>query len=222
MYMERLYEQQDLKYQAFQAKLIPNLDSRCIIGVRTPQLKQLERELRMCGELDELLKHLPHTFFEENQIHAFYITQLNDFDTCIQELECFLPYVDNWATCDQLRPKVLKKYPDLLLPHIFKWIQAEHIYTRRYAIGALMNYYLDSDFKPEYLELAASAESDDYYVKMMVAWYFATALAKQWDETIRYIEQRRLSEWTHRKTIQKAVESYRITEEQKQYLKTLK
>lgn len=222
MYMERLYELQDLKYQTFQAKLLPNLDSRYIIGVRTPQLKLLERELRTSGELDELLKHLPHTFFEENQIHAFYIAQLKDFDTCIQELEHFLPYVDNWATCDQLKPKVLKKYPDLLLPYIYKWIQSEHIYTRRYAIGALMSYYLDSDFKPEYLELAANAETDDYYVKMMVAWYFATALAKQWDETIGYIEQRRLSEWTHRKTIQKAVESYRITEEQKQYLKTLK
>lgn len=222
MYMERLYELQDLKYQDFQAKLIPNLEKNSIIGVRTPQLKQLERELRMCGELEELLNDLPHTFFEENQIHAFYIAQLKDFDACIQELEHFLPYVDNWATCDQLRPKVLKKFPDLLLPYIYKWIQSEHIYTRRYAIGALMNYYLDSDFKQEYLELAAHAETEDYYVNMMVAWYFATALAKQWDETIGYIEQRRLSEWTHRKTIQKAVESYRITEEQKQYLKTLK
>lgn len=222
MHMERLYELQDQKYQAFQAKLLPNLDSRCIIGVRTPQLKMLERELRTSGELDELLKHLPHTFFEENQIHAFYIAQMKDFDSCIQELNRFLPYIDNWATCDQLKPKIWKKYPERLLPYICRWIQSEHVYTRRYAIGALMSYYLDSDFKPEYLELAANAETDDYYVKMMVAWYFATALAKQWDETIGYIEQRRFSEWTHKKTIQKAVESYRITEEQKRYLKTLK
>lgn len=222
MYMERLYELQDQKYRAFQAKLLPNLDSRCIIGVRTPQLKLLERELRMSGELNELVKHLPHTFFEENQIHAFYIAQMKDFDRCIQELNHFLPYIDNWATCDQLKPKILKKYPERLLPYIRRWIQSEHVYTRRYAIGALMSYYLDSTFKPEYLELAASAEEEDYYVKMMVAWYFATALAKQWDETIGYIEQRRLSEWTHRKTIQKAVESYRITVEQKQYLKTWK
>lgn len=218
-YMDRLYELQDLNYQAFQSKLLPTLEPDTIIGVRTPQLKLLERELRTRREEEQLLNHLPHTFFEENQLHAFYIAQIKEFDTCIQELNRFLPYVDNWATCDQLKPKVLKKHPEWLLPHIRRWIQSDHIYTRRYAIGALMSYYLDSDFKPEYLELAAGAETEAYYVKMMVAWYFATALAKQWDAAVEYIEQRRLSEWTHRKTIQKAVESYRITKEQKQYLK---
>ncbi len=218
----QLFELQDLSYKKFQSKLIPTINSDCVIGVRTPALKKLGKQLLGTPEAEEFLKYLPHTYYEENNLHAFFITKIKDYDSCIDALEKFLPFVDNWATCDGMSPKIFKKHLDRLQEQIKIWIDSEDIYTIRFAIKMLMDFYLDDNFSEEYLELVSKVRSDEYYVKMMAAWYFATALAKQWDATVFYIENQCLDVWIHNKTIQKAVESYRITKEQKEYLKTLK
>lgn len=209
----------DEKYRDFQAGLIPGKTSENMIGVRTPELRKLAKEV---GANEEFLAALPHKYFDEDQLHAFIISSMKDKAECLRRAEEFLPYVDNWATCDQMSLKCFKKTPEELLPHIGRWLKSEHTYTIRFAVGCLMEFFLDERFSAEYPELVASLRSEEYYVNMMIAWYFATALAKQYDAVIPYIEQRRLDEWTHRKAIRKAVESYRISDEQKNYLRTLK
>ena len=219
---EELFKLQDKKYRDFQVKLIPNVNPDTIIGVRTPDLRMLARKLVKENNYITFLNSLPHKYFDENQLHAFIISELKDYDECINYVNKFLPYVENWATCDQMSPKVFKKHPDKLLDNIKGWIKSKETYTIRFGICALMQYYLDDNFKEEYLKLVSSVKSDEYYVNMMIAWYFATSLAKQYDSTIKYIENKELDSWTHTKTIQKACESYRITQDKKDYLKSLK
>ena len=217
-----LFEKQDIKYRDFQAPLFPNIEKERMIGVRTPVLKKLAKELFGSELANNFIETLPHEYFDENQLHAFFISLIKDYQTCLNEVERFLPYVDNWGTCDQLSPKVFAKRKDELVVNIKCWIKSKHTYTVRFAIGMLLGLYLDDSFKDEYLELVSKVQSEEYYINMMVAWYFATALAKQYDITIKYLEQKKLSPWAQNKTIQKAVESYRITIEQKEYLKSLK
>ena len=219
---DRLFSLQDAKYRELQIKILPNLEPESIIGVRTPELRQMAKELAVREETGAFLKDLPHRYFDENQLHAFILSGMKDYTACMEALERFLPYVDNWATCDQMSPKVFRKHRPELLKPIGKWIASDQAYTIRFGIGMLMEHYLDGDFDPAYPEMAAGVRSGEYYVNMMTAWYFATALAKQYDAVIPYIENRRLDPWTHNKAIQKAIESYRITPEQKEYLKTLK
>lgn len=222
MIRERLLELQDEKYGDFQSKLIPGLPREQIMGIRMPIMRKLAKELAKEEEATAFLKQLPHTYYDENVLHALLIMEIKDYDTCIEVLEAFLPCIDNWAVCDCLSPKVLGKHKKELLERIKVWIPSEHTYICRFGIGMLMRWFLDDDFKPEYLTMPASVHSEEYYVKMMVAWFFATALAKQWEATIPYLEQPRLDSWTHNKAIQKARESYRLTKPQKEYLKTLK
>lgn len=219
---EELFALQDLKYKDFQGKLMPTVDLDTIIGVRTPALRALVKEFFKTEEAAEFLNELPHQYYEENNAHAFLIEKIKDYDTCIVELERFLPYINNWATCDCMTPKVLKKHLPELLEKIQEWMTSNHTYTVRYGIGLLMRFYLDEAFEEKYLEMVANVRSEEYYINMMIAWYFATALAKQYNATLPYIENQKMDVWTHNKAIQKAVESYRITPEQKIYLKTLK
>ena len=220
--VDLLFENQDIKYRDFQAPLFPNLDKGSMIGVRTPTLKRLAKELYGSETANSFIETLPHRYFDENQLHAFIISLIKDYQTCLNEVNKFLPYVDNWGTCDQLSPKVFIKHKDELIISIKKWLKSKHTYTVRFAIGLLMALYLDDSFKEEYLELVSNIKSEEYYINMMIAWYFATALVKQWDSAIKYIKDNKLSSWVHNKTIQKAVESYRISDEQKIYLKSLK
>ena len=219
---EALFQLQDISYRDLQRKIIPAVKSQSIIGVRTPALRKMAKELMPSGETDAFLNDLPHTYFEENQLHAFILSGLKDYAQCIALLNRFLPYVDNWATCDQMSPKVFRKHRNELLQSIQAWIASGDIYTVRFGIGMLMEHFLDEDFDPAYPEMVANVRSDEYYVNMMMAWYFATALAKQYPAALPYLENRRLDTWTHNKTIQKAIESYRITPEQKEYLRSLK
>ena len=219
---KRLFELQDTDYAEFQSHLVPGINKESIIGIRTPILRMFAREFNKLPESKDFLKELPHKYYEENLLHAFLIEQIKDFDSCAFELEKFLPFVDNWAVCDSMSPKVLKKNKPALIELICKWSASSHTYTCRFGMKLLMNYFLDDDFKPEYLEIPAAVKSEEYYVNMMIAWFFATALAKQWDAAISYIEKNRLAVWVHNKTIQKAVESYRITDEQKNYLRSLR
>ena len=193
-----------------------------IIGVRTPDLRKLSKELAGTELAEEHLRNLPHQYYEEDNLHGFLIEKIKDYDKCIEELNKFLPYVDNWATCDMMSPKVLKKHLPELLEQIKAWMASEHTYMIRFGMKTLMTFYLDEEFREEYLEMVASVQSEEYYIKMMVAWFFATALAKQYEAALPYIENQKLEIWTHNKAIQKAVESYRITAEQKVYLKSLK
>ena len=218
----KLYELQDLKYRDMQMRIIPSIDPGSIIGVRTPALRTIAKEILRSGEYGEFLKELPHRYFEENQLQAFIISGIKDPEVCMQELERFLPYVDNWASCDQMSPGIFRKHKALLLEHVRKWIRSDKPYTVRFGVGMLMQHFLDEDYDPQYPEMVSGIRSDEYYVRMMIAWYFATALAKQYDSILPYIEQKRLDPWTHNKAIQKSIESYRITDEQKAYLKTLK
>ena len=218
----RLFEMQDEAYGAFQVKLIPTAPKDSFIGVRTPALRAFAKELYKSGEGEAFLQRLPHRYFDENQLHAFLISEEKDFETCVHWVEAFLPYVDNWATCDQLSPKVFKKHRQELLPFIKNWLASSHPYTVRFGIGMLMQHYLDDVFDPAYPAMVAGIQSEEYYVNMMIAWYFATALAKQYDTALSYLTERRLSPWVHSKTIQKAVESYRISKEQKETLKQLR
>ena len=219
---QQLFALQDKTYREFHSKLMPDTDKETVIGIRIPVLRKFAREFARRPEAREFLQQLPHQYYEENNLHMMLIIAEKDYEKCLAEVERFVPYIDNWATCDMPAPKCFAKHKQELLPKVEEWIASEETYTIRYGIDLLMALYLDEDFRPEYLKLAASVTSEEYYVKMVIAWYFATALAKQWDSTIPYIEQRRLSDWVHRKTIQKAVESYRITKEQKDYLRTLK
>ena len=219
---QQLFALQDKTYREFHSKLMPDTDKETVIGIRIPVLRKFAREFARRPEAREFLQQLPHQYYEENNLHMMLIIAEKDYEKCLAEVERFVPYIDNWATCDMPVPKCFAKHKQELLPKVEEWIASEETYTIRYGIDLLMALYLDEDFRLEYLELAASVTSEEYYVKMVIAWYFATALAKQWDSTIPYIEQRRLSDWVHRKTIQKAVESYRITKEQKDYLRTLK
>ena len=219
---EELFKLQDLKYRDFHSKLMPNVDKERVIGVRTPVLRTFAKKFAKTEEAAAFLQELPHVYYEENNLHMMLITGLKDYQECLGEVIRFLPYIDNWATCDYPAPKCFDKHKQELLPHIRQWITSDETYTIRYGIGMLMRLYLDEDFSVEYLEVVAGVQSEEYYVNMMIAWYFATALAKQWDAVIPYIEDRRLSDWVHRKTIQKAIESYRITDEQKTYLRTLR
>ena len=219
---DKLYELQDTKYRDFQGKLIPTVAPDTIIGVRTPDLRALAKELAKKEDIGTIVDTLPHTYFDENQLHAFILSEMKDYGQCIARVNAFLPYIDNWATCDQLSPKVFKKHKQELLKEIKTWIKSGKTYTVRFGIGMLMQHYLDGDFDSAYPKLVAAIRSDEYYINMMIAWYFATALAKQYDAIIPYIEQKKLDPWPHNKAIQKAVESYRITPEQKEYLKTFR
>ncbi len=217
-----LFSMQDTAYRDFHATLMPTIEKDTIIGVRTPALRKYAKTFAKSSDADAFLRELPHNYYEENNLHGFILCEMKDVDACLKALEAFLPYIDNWATCDMLRPKVFKKNPERLLPFARKWLASKETYTVRFAIGMLLSYFLDDEFKPEYLQWVASVSSEEYYVQMMQAWYFATALAKQWDSVIPFIEQKRLSRWVHNKTIQKSVESYRITPEQKEYLRTFR
>ncbi len=218
----RLFKLQDLKYKGFQCKLMPTVNPETVIGVRTPDLRKLAKEFSKMPEASEFLKILPHTYYEENNLHGFIIETIKDYDAAIAAVDAFLPYIDNWATCDLISPKVFKKHLPELFEKINLWLQSDRTYTVRFGIGMLMSFYLDDNFKPEMLELVANIRSDEYYINMMIAWYFATALAKQYDAVLPYIQQQRLEKWTHNKAIQKATESYRISDESKAYLRTLK
>ncbi len=217
-----LFEMQDKKYRDFQKKLIPGVDEDSVIGVRTPDLRKYAKNLVKEKGYEGFINALPHKYFDENQLHAFILSELKDYSECIKAVKEFLPYVDNWATCDQMSPKVFKKHKDELFKEIKKWLGAKDTYTVRFGIGMLMEHFLDEDFDEKYPEMVSKIRSEEYYINMMTAWYFATALAKQYDSVIGYIEDKKLETWTHNKTIQKAVESYRITPEQKEYLKSLK
>lgn len=217
----RLFELRDEKYRDFHAKLVPNISPERIIGVRTPALRKLAGELFKDERIGEFLKELPHKYYDETNLHGFIICKIKDYDQCVFELDRLLTHVDNWATCDLLSPVCFKKNYDRLMTDIKRWIASDEVYTKRFGVEMLMSHFLDENFKPEYLEMAVIS-SEEYYINMMTAWFFATALAKQYDATLPYIQNRRLEKWTHNKAIQKAIESYRITDEQKSYLKTLK
>ena len=219
---ERLSKFKDDEYREFQSKLVPNISKDTILGVRTPDMRKIAKDVFGTKEGNDFLKKLPHKYYEENLVHFFLIAMIKDFDECIKETERFLPFIDCWPVCDQSSPKVFKKKHEELLPYIKKWIDSDHVYTSRFGMRMLMNEFLDADFKPEYLKWVSSKKGEDYYLKMMVAWYFATALAKQYDASIVYFEKRKLDDWCHKKAIQKAIESYRVSDEHKEYLRTLK
>lgn len=217
-----LFELQDLKYKDFHQKLMPTVNPDKVIGIRTPILRKFAKDFGKRAEVEGFIKNLPHKYYEEDNLHAFLLEEIKDYEELIKELNIFLPFVDNWATCDMMRPKILKKHKPELLEDIKRWLSSKDTYAIRFAVNCLMNYYLEEDFKSEYLHLVKNIESDEYYINMVRAWYFATALAKQYDETIKILENNVLDKWTHNKTIQKAIESYRVTKEHKKYLKILK
>lgn len=219
---EELFALQDTEYQVFQSKLMPTIPPETVIGVRTPLLRKLAKELAGTPQAEHFLQSLPHRYYEENNLHAFLIEQIRDYDTALAETERFLPYINNWATCDCFCPKVFAKHKEELLISLRRWLGSDQTYTVRYAMGMLMRYYLDEDFQPEYLAWVAGVHSEEYYLNMMRAWYFATALAKQPDAALPWLTDRRLDVWTHNKTIQKAAESYRISPEMKQQLRELR
>lgn len=219
---EDLFSMQDLPFRDFQAKLIPDIDKEKVIGVRTPDLRRYAKGIAGSPDIGEFLGNLPHCYYEENNLHAFLIERIRDYENCITEVKRFLPFVDNWATCDMFAPKIFARHKEELLDEIRKWIASGKTYTVRYGIGMLMRFFLDEDFRPEYPEMVSRIRSEEYYVNMMTAWYFATALAKQYEAVIPYFEKQRLDDWTHNKAIQKACESRRITPQQKEYLRTLK
>ena len=219
---EELCKYKDDKYRDFQSNLVPNISKDTILGVRTPDMRKITKDMFGTEEGNKFLKKLPHKYYEENLVHFFMIANIKDFDECVKETERFLPYIDCWPVCDQSSPKAFKKKHDKLLPLIKKWIASDHVYTARFGMRMLMNEFLGDDFKPEYLKWVASKKGEDYYLKMMIAWYFATALAKQYDATIPYFEKHVLDDWCHKKAIQKAVESFRVTDEHKEYLKSLR
>ena len=217
-----LFAMQDLKYRDFHAKLMPTVNKDTVIGVRTPELRKFAKEYGKTEMAKIFLQVLPHQYYEENNLHGLLIEQIKDYDQCIEELERFLPYIDNWATCDLLAVRTVKKHLDLFIKEIYRWMESKHTYTIRFGMNMLMRYYLENEFKLEYPEKVAAVRSEEYYVNMMRAWYFATALAKQYEKILPFLEEQRMDVWTHNKTIQKATESYRITPEQKEYLRTLR
>ena len=219
---EELLKLQDNEYRKLQISTIPNVDPESIIGVRTPELRKFAKELFKSSNYEDFINDLPHKYFDENQLHAFIISEIKDYDKCLYEFNKFLPYIDNWATCDQSTPKAFSKNKDKLINEIKKWIKSKETYTIRFGVSMLMRNFLDDNFKEEYLEMVSKIRSNEYYVNMMIAWFFATALAKKYDSTIKYIENKKLDTWVHNKTIQKAIESYRVSEEHKKYLRGLK
>lgn len=219
---QKLFALRDEGYRAFQSKLIPTVDPQTMIGVRTPELRKLAKQIEQEPETQEFLHTLPHMYYEENNLHGFLLERIKDYAMFVTELNAFLPYIDNWATCDGLRPKCVKIHLPEFLQEIRRWMQSGQTYTVRFGINMLMSFYLDDAFRGEYLSWVADVQSDEYYVQMMQAWYFATALAKQWDSTMVYLQQEKLNAWVHNKTIQKAIESRRISAQQKQMLRTLK
>ena len=220
--LEQLLAMRENDYQSFQSKLMPTVPPETIIGVRTPLLRKLAKELSGTPQAEEFLRILPHSYYEENNLHAFLVERLRDYDTALAETERFLPYIDNWATCDCFCPKIFAKHKAELLVSIRRWLDSDRLYTVRYAIGMLMRHYLDEAFRPEFLAWVAGVQSEEYYINMMRAWYFATALAKQPGKTLPWLTERRLDVWTHNKTIQKAVESHRISAEMKQQLRGMR
>lgn len=233
-FQKKLFELRDAEYAAFQSKLTPTVPAELFIGVRVPQVRALAKEIMKTAQsktaeaksmqtaIDKFLNHLPHKYYDENMLHGLLVAEIKDFDKCVEVTDKFLPYVDNWAVCDIMSPKVFKKNKEKLLEKIREWAASSEVYTSRFGVEMLQSHFLDEGFKPEYLKIPAAVKGEDYYIKMMVAWFFATSLAKQWEATIPYIEKKKLAPWTHNKTIQKAIESYRITDEQKTYLRTLK
>lgn len=219
---KKLFELQDKEYAKFQCKLTPGIEENKVIGVRVPEVRKLAKEYFKDKEAKEFLNTLPHEYYDENMLHGLLISEIKDYELCIKEIDKFLPFVDNWAVCDIMSPKIFKKHKEELIKKIREWVKSKHTYTCRFGIEMLMSHYLDEDFKKEYLEIPAKVHLEEYYVQMMIAWFFATALAKKWNETIPYLENNILDTWAHNKTIQKAKESYRITDEQKEYLKSLK
>jgi len=219
---ERLFGLQDKEYAAFQAKLTPGVPVEQFIGIRVPLLRNFAKEYGKEPEHKEFLLQLPHEYYDENMLHGLLLSNMKDYDECIRMTDAFLSYVDNWAVCDIMSPKIFGKHKQELIQQIRIWSKSSHTFTCRFGLEMLMSFYLDADFKPKYLEIPAAARSEEYYVKMMVAWFFATALAKQWEATLPYLTEHRLAPWTHNKTIQKAIESYRITPDQKEFLRTLK
>ena len=219
---KRLFELQDLTYRDFHSKLMPTVDKDRVIGVRTPQLRKLAKEINNSPLKADFLSSLPHKYYEENNLHAFLIEQIEDFDKCIFALDNFLLFVDNWATCDMMSPKILGKHPDKLYLKITEWIKSSHTYTVRFGIVMLMKFYMGERLDKKHLGLLLTIKTEEYYINMAIAWYLATALANNWDTVIPYIENNKFNKWIHNKAIQKSIESYRITKEQKSYLKTLK
>ena len=217
-----LFSMADKKYRDFQSKLMPTVPKEKIIGIRTPLLRKFAKDFSKNPEAEVFIGNLPHEYYEENNLHAFLLEYINDFDGCAEEVTKFLPFVDNWATCDSMSPKIFGENKEKLCGYIEKWLSAEDTYSVRFGIKMLMEHFLGEDFSDEYPERVAKIKSEEYYIRMMQAWYFATALAKQYDEILPFIENKKLEKWTHNKAIQKAIESYRITEEQKKYLRTLK
>ena len=218
----KLFRLRDEKYRNFQSRLIPSVSADTVIGVRTPDLRRYAKQLVKREDRQVFLDDLPHRYFDENQLHAFIVSEIKDYEKCMEQVSRFLPYVDNWATCDQLSPKAFGKHQTELMEKIRGWICSDETYTIRFGLGMLMRHFLDDSFDPSYLDMASVVRSEEYYVNMMTAWFFATALAKQYDAAVPFIEEHRLDAWTHNKTIQKATESYRITPEQKEYLRSLK
>ena len=219
---KRLFEMQDTGYRDFHARLILTVEKEKIIGIRTPILRKFAKEFGKTEESELFLKVLPHQYYEENNLHGLLIEQIRDYDKCLEELERFLPFIDNWATCDLLAVKTVKNHLDLYISEVYRWMESDQPYTIRFGVNMLMKYYLGDNFKIEYPEKVAAIRSEEYYVNMVRAWYFATALAKQYEQILPFLEERRMDLWTHNKTIQKAIESYRITSEQKEYLRTLR
>ena len=219
---ERLTALQDTEYRDFHSALMPTVNKEKIIGVRVPELRKLAKELFRNGVGEEYIKNLPHVFYEEDNLHAFIVEQIKDSDRCLAETEKFLPFIDNWATCDMFSPKVFADHTDIIYSKSLDWISSGDTYIIRYGIGMLMRYFLDENFNEDVLKIVSRIKSDEYYVNMMIAWFFATALAKQYDSAIKYIENSTLDSWVHSKTIQKAIESNRISKTTKNYLRTLK
>ena len=219
---EELFKLQDIAYRDFHSSLMPGVDKEAVIGVRIPVLRKFAKEYAKSGETEQFMRELPHKYYEENNLHMMIIGQIKDYVECISELEKFLPYIDNWATCDLPLPKCFDKNKEDIIVRAKNWIATDDTYVKRYGMGVMMRLFLDEDFKEEYIQIVAGVKSEEYYVNMMIAWYMATALAKQWDAAFPYIQEDRLSVWVHNKTIQKARESYRITDEQKQIPKELK
>ena len=220
--IKTLYAVADAGYRDFQSALIPTVDKESVIGVRTPVLRKIARDMIKSGEYKDFISRLPHKYFEENQLHAFILSNLNDFNFVIDGVSQFLPYVDNWATCDQMSPRVFIKNTDKLLPHIKKWIKSKDVYAVRFSILCLMRYFLDNGFDVKYADMVANIKSDEYYINMMRAWYFATGAAKHFDKILAYFKQNKIDDWTRRRAIQKAIESYRITPENKLILRQIK
>ena len=217
-----LFQFQDTAYANFQSRLIPTVSPEAFIGVRTPELRKYAKQLSKDSSIETFLSALPHIYFEENQLHAFLLSEMKDYDDCLAAVIRFLPYIDNWATCDQMSPKVFRKHREELLSPIRQWLKSDKTYIVRFGVGMLMEHYLEDAFDPSYPAIVAEIRSEEYYIRMMIAWYFATALAKQYDTILPYLTEKKLDRWTHNKTIQKAVESYRITPEQKEFLRKLK